>query len=59
MTKDKVKFFTTLKECLPTFSGSIDDNSVNYLLELDLLRRMMPDGHISIGTSPKMSEIMQ
>ena len=47
-------YFAVLKQALPVFSGSLGDNNVNWLLELDILQRLL-DGETGFtnGLSPK------
>lgn len=43
-----------IKPCLPVFSGNVNDYRVNYILELDIIKRLsMLDERISLGNSPK------
>jgi len=41
---------------MPVFSGNIEDPIVNYLLELDCLKRLTTDGGVLIGASPRSNK---
>jgi len=34
------RIYTMMKQCMPVFSGATSDYEINYLLELDLLKRL-------------------
>ena len=42
-----------MRQTTPIFSGAVTDYAVNYLAELDLLKRLTPEGNIRVGLSPK------
>ena len=45
--------FKKLKDSLPTFSGNVNDYTVNYLLELDLLKRITHECTVRIDMRGK------
>ena len=47
------RVFLTLKQTTPIFSGALNDYMVNYLLELDFLKRMCSESTLRVGLSPK------
>jgi len=49
------RIYNVMRQTTPTFSGAVLDYELNYLLELDLLKRLTPQGNIRVGLSPKDS----
>jgi hypothetical protein len=47
------RIYNLMRTATPIFSGAICDNEINYLLELDMLKRVTPMGMIRVGLSPK------
>jgi hypothetical protein len=47
------RLFLTLKQTFPIFSGALTDYNVNYLLELDFLKRLCSESTLRVGLSPK------
>ena len=56
---EQIKLFKLLKDSLPTFSGSIPDYIVNYLLELDLIKRITFDSTILITSEPHKNKTLE
>ena len=51
--------YAMVKQCLPVFSGNINDYKVNYLLELDLIKRLAVGNDVckvSLGLSPRRGQ---
>lgn len=46
-------FYEKVKSCVPNFSGNISNNNVNWLIELDIMKRVNSNGMIKTCMSPK------
>jgi len=48
------KFYSYIKACVPYFSGNINDPIINWLIELDIMKRVNDNGSVKICMSPKL-----
>jgi hypothetical protein len=47
------KFYSNVKSCIPYFSGNLSDPIVNWLIELDIMKRVNENGMVKICMSPR------